>query len=525
MTTEVTGRDGFGRVMRAEWVSFRSARSWVIAVIVALIAVAAFGSLKHYSCAPSGTGHGAGSCATTTGPGGEAVQDAFYFARQSLAGNGTITAAVTSLSAKDQNGSSGLQSVSPPSWSKAGIIIKENTSQGSEYAAIVVTGSHGVQMEWNYVNGTSGLAGSASAAAPRWLRLVRNGDTVTGYDSADGTSWTQVGTASLPGLSSTVQAGLLAASPKLSFSGSSAGVALPVLATGVFQHVSLSWTAAGWTGTQVGSPSQDDVLPGMFSQSGGTLTVSGSGDIAPASPDGGTSLWNALQFTYLGLLVLVVVGALFGAAEYGPELIRVPLATTPRRGRLLAARAVVIGTIGFAVGLLGAVIAMLLGEHTLTSGGNMLLAIPAATEVRMAIGTALLLAVASVIALAFGAILRSRALAIVAAVVVIFGPYVFVVGSSLLQPGTLNQLLRFTPAAAFALQQPFPAYSQVVAAYTPVNGFFPLAPWAGFAVECAWAVAALALAFYLLRRRDARSALRTPDGLSPAPQQVPPSRW
>ena len=114
--------------------------------------------------------------------------------------------------------------------------------------------------------------------------------------------------------------------PLLSFSGTcGAGVGIPVLATGVFQHVNLSWTAAGRTGTQVGSPSKDDVLPGTFSQSAGTLTVSGSGDIGPASPDGGTSLWNALQFTFLGLLVLVAVGALFGAAEYGPELTRVPL--------------------------------------------------------------------------------------------------------------------------------------------------------------------------------------------------------
>jgi hypothetical protein len=46
-------------------------------------------------------------------------------------------------------------------------------------------------------------------------------------------------------------------------------------------------------------------------------------------------------------------------------------------------------------------------------------------------------------------------------------------------------------------------YPQVAAGYTPVNGYFPLAPWAGMAVTCAWAALALALAAYLLRRRDA----------------------
>ena len=32
-------------------------------------------------------------------------------------------------------------------WSKAGIILKESTSKGSAYAAMMVTGSHGVRMQ------------------------------------------------------------------------------------------------------------------------------------------------------------------------------------------------------------------------------------------------------------------------------------------------------------------------------------------------------------------------------------------
>jgi hypothetical protein len=38
---------------------------------------------------------------------------------------------------------------------------------------------------------------------------------------------------------------------------------------------------------------------------------------------------------------------------------------------------------------------------------------------------------------------------------------------------------------------------------TPSNGYFPLPPWAGFAVLCAYAAQALGLAAVLLRRRDA----------------------
>jgi hypothetical protein len=43
----------------------------------------------------------------------------------------------------------------------------------------------------------------------------------------------------------------------------------------------------------------------------------------------------------------------------------------------------------------------------------------------------------------------------------------------------------------------------VSSAYTPFNGYYPLAPWAGFAVLCGYAAVALALAIFLLRQRDA----------------------
>jgi hypothetical protein len=64
-------------------------------------------------------------------------------------------------------------------------------------------------------------------------------------------------------------------------------------------------------------------------------------------------------------------------------------------------------------------------------------------------------------------------------------------------------MLQVTPVAALAVQQALPKFYQVATAYPVVGGYYPLAPWAGLAVECAWAAAALALAFFLLRRRDA----------------------
>ena len=98
-------------------------------------------------------------------------------------------------------------------WSKTGIIIKQSTRPGSAYAAMMATGGHGVRMQYDYTQDLAGRGGLPSQAAPQWLRLTRAGDTITGYDSADGTHWTRVGTAHLAGLPATVQAGLFAASP------------------------------------------------------------------------------------------------------------------------------------------------------------------------------------------------------------------------------------------------------------------------------------------------------------------------
>ena len=44
---------------------------------------------------------------------------------------------------------------------------------------------------------------------------------------------------------------------------------------------------------------------------------------------------------------------------------------------------------------------------------------------------------------------------------------------------------------------------QVDNVYTPANGYFPLAPWPGFAVLCGWTALALLGATLLIRRRDA----------------------
>jgi ABC-type transport system involved in multi-copper enzyme maturation permease subunit len=491
-------RESFRHLVHAEWTKFRTVRGWVIAVLITIVAITAFVFLAAGGGSRCTAGNGAsGACpAQPTGPGGVPVQDVFYFAHQPVTGNGTITVQVTSLTGQTLTGATQLAPGGLQPWSKAGIIIKENTSQGSAYAAMMVTGSNGVRMQWDYVNDTPGLTGSVSASAPRWLRLVRAGGTITGYDSADGTHWTLAGTATLPGLTSTVQAGLFAAGSSDSFD---------IMATGVFRHIGLSWPATGWTGTNVGgyANAAGTPLPGTLRQSAGTITVASFGDISPATGSG-QSLQRALAGTFSGLIPLIVVAAMFITAEYRRGLIRVSLTAAPRRGRLLAAKAVVIGAVGFVAGLLAATLALAVGTPLLLRAGPLAWPVSLPTEARMVAGTGALLAVAAVLALAIGTIVRRSGPAVAIVIVVIFVPYLLAFGPLAGHgPTGGGWELQITPAAALSVQQAVPQFYQLIANYSLNSGYYPLAPWAGLAVECAWAAAALALAYYLLRRRDA----------------------
>jgi ABC-type transport system involved in multi-copper enzyme maturation permease subunit len=118
-------------------------------------------------------------------------------------------------------------------------------------------------------------------------------------------------------------------------------------------------------------------------------------------------------------------------------------------------------------------------------------------------GTAAVLAVAAVLALALGALLRSSAAAVTTAIVAVVLPYVLVNSGPVVPAAVAGWLLRLTPSAGFAIQQTLSQYPQVSASYTPGNGYYPLAPWAGFAVLCGYAVLVLGLAVIRLRRRDA----------------------
>jgi ABC-2 family transporter len=510
-------------VLRAEWTKFRSVRGWVIGMILAallIIAVGVFaGANGRTSCGtPGGPQETGKACLPYVpyGPGGEVVTDSFTFVRQSLTGNGSITARVTGLTGEELTGP-GRATPGLDEWAKAGIIVKQSTQPGSAYAAMMVTGGHGVRLQYDYTGDIAGLPGGVSAAHPRWLRLTRSGDSITGYDSADGAHWAAVGMIQLTGLAPAVQIGLFATSPnytvtRTSFGGGTSNTG-PTRATGVFDHVSVTGASPGpWTGTTIGGQGpaglNPDRGPAPYTRTGGTFTVTGSGDIAPVTAAGGQGLptvtiEQSLAGAFVGLIAIVTVAAMFFTSEYRRGLIRTTLAAMPGRGAVLAAKAVVIGAVTFAAGLVAAVVSIVVGVPKEENGGAVLLTVPVLTQARVIVGTAAMLALAAVFAVALGAVLRRSAAAVTTAVLVVVVP--FLLGALNVFPAGIGDwFLRVTPAAGLAIEQSIPRYAQVNTATAPIAGvYYPMSPYAGLAVLCLWTAAALALALILLRRRDA----------------------
>jgi len=510
-------RGGFGAVLRAEWTKFRTVRGWVIGLVLAVLLGVLFTYLvangtHEGSCTGTGSTCRTGHPFVPTGPDGEAVADSYQFVEQPLTGNGTITAQVSSLT--------GITSTNPISvaptladtrpglaaWAKAGVLLTPSTKQGSPYAAVTATGGHGVRFQSDYTHDRAGLPGAISVGAPRWVRLTRTGDTLTGYDSTDGRTWTRIGTTRLGGLSSTVHVGLFVTSP-VSFQQSSSGAA--TRATATFNRVTINGRAApnDWQGHSIGTRAQDfypTLGAGRYHHSGPSFVLSGSGDVAPAVVEGllgtDTASSSLLFGLIVGLIVVIVVATMFITVEYRRGLIRTTFTATPARGRVLAAKALVIGAVTFVIGVVTAAAAVPIGEHILSGNGAYVFPASAFTELRIIAGCGALVAITAVAVLAIGTIVRKSAGAVTGGIVVFVLPYII---ASVISGGTEQWLFRLTPAAGFAILEALPRSAHVSYPYTYGNGYYPLGPWAGLAVLCAYAALAVSLAAFALRRRDA----------------------
>lgn len=187
-------------------------------------------------------------------------------------------------------------------------------------------------------------------------------------------------------------------------------------------------------------------------------------------------------------IAAVVLGMLIVTSEYGTGMIRATLAATPRRGAVLAAKAVVLATALLVVGTLTAFAGYLGGNWFLDREG-LGLALSDDGVLRALVGSGLYVAGLGLLSAAVGLLLRhtAAALSLVLALVFVVGNMAF------LLPGAWGEwVAKLLPGNAGS------AVASVVS-FNPES----LAPWTGFAVFCAEVVAIGAVAWWSFARRDA----------------------
>ena len=121
--------------------------------------------------------------------------DQFHFVYQPMTGNAEIVARVASIT-------------NTHAWAKAGVMIREALTAQSRHASMFTSVSKGYAFQRRpETGGLSVHTSGGSGTPPGWVRLVRTGDRFDAYRSADGVSWTAVGSDTIP-MADTVYVGL-----------------------------------------------------------------------------------------------------------------------------------------------------------------------------------------------------------------------------------------------------------------------------------------------------------------------------
>lgn len=473
------------RAVRAEWTKLRTVRSTGVALLATVALTVLIGLLSAQG--------------SHTSYGGPRTLDTFTFVHQPLTGDAGITAQVAA------------QRDSAP-WAKAGVMLKADATGGSPSVSLMVTPQHGVRMQ---AGPTTEYTGHKGAAAPYWLRLVRSGHRITGQESADGRTWRTVATVADRGLPATVQAGVFVASPPLVDAHregprKTVGRDVPTMGRADFRRVSVApRSPAGWQltdvalppGPQQGPAPQQPLTagPGSGHVSGGTITVTGSGDIGSPGIGGvgmeasSDTVADALSGAQIALFAVIALGVLAVTSEYRTRTIRTTFTVSPHRGPVLAAKAIVLAAGVFLAGLVADVVAFLVATPVQRRNGFTPPLFPKRSltdpvVLRAVVGGALFLALVALLSLGVGVIVRRTA----AAVILLFTVLVVVpLVASTTTVGADTWVNRATPIAGAAIRDTQPLLE------------YAIGPWPGLAVLAAYTAAALGAAFWLQRRRDA----------------------
>jgi hypothetical protein len=190
---------------------------------------------------------------------------------------------------------------------------------------------------------------------------------------------------------------------------------------------------------------------------------------------------------FISQIAVVVLGVMVVSADYTTGMIRSTLQSQPRRLTVLTAKALVFAALMLVVGEVVSFAAFFAGRAVIASHIKVNLSDPGVT--RSVIGAGLFIAVLGLFSLAFGAILRHTAGAIVA----VLGIVIILAG--------LTQLLPDSWGAHVNAWWPNNAGALIYEPTLPPDHL--LTQWQGFAVFCGWTALLLAIAAVLMRTRDA----------------------
>lgn len=318
--------------------------------------------------------------------------------------------------------------------------------------------------------------------------------------------WQQIGTARPKSLPATAEIGFYVSSPEAVFmtrgGGSSSVGVTPTVTRATFDNIGLDGGGA-WRAEPVGAAAQvgekGEMLDGVqVTETDGGYTVAGTGKVGPEAPDD-DMVGLALVGVIAGLMALIAVGVLYATSEYRRGMIRTTFAATPHRGRVLAAKTVVLGGAAFLVAAAGVLGSFLLAVPVLRRQGFTPPSFPEPSlgdgpVVRALVLSAAFMAGVAVVGLAIGMLVRHSAAAITITVVLVLLP--LIVGMIL--PGTAPRWLMYTTlAGGLATQRAKPP------TVTLAEPWAMIGPWAGIGVVAAWALLTLGLAWWQLRKRDA----------------------
>ena len=116
------------------------------------------------------------------------ASDEFHFAHRGLTGDGGMIARITALT-------------NPHDWAKVGLMIREDISPSSKHAmCIKMPDPSGYGVALQYREATGGQSGNQQMSylnTPRWLKIERVGNMITGFHASDVSgapgSWIQIG--------------------------------------------------------------------------------------------------------------------------------------------------------------------------------------------------------------------------------------------------------------------------------------------------------------------------------------------